>query len=132
MSVLKKIGLAVLKGTAVGTEVMQLPFVSQLLIGAATAVGGKVGAAITTGVGDFNAFSGIIATGEVMFPSINGVKTGSAKLSAAAPLVQAMVQHWAESGLPGHNKLKVDPAVFAGHCKDLTSAWANILNDFGD
>lgn len=132
MSVLRKIGQAILRGSAVGTEIMQLPFVSQLLAGAATAIGGHTGAGITTAIGDFNAVSGIIATGEVMFPSIAGSKTGSAKLTAATPLVATVVQRWAESNLPGHNKLHVDPEVFSSHCKDLTSAWANILNDFGD
>lgn len=132
MSVLQKIGAAILKGAAVGTEIMQLPFVSQMLAGAASAIGGKPGAVITTAVGDFNALSGIIATGEVMFPSIAGSKTGSQKLQAAAPLIQTTVQTWAASNLPGHNKLKVEPAVFAQHCKNLTGAWADILNDFGD
>lgn len=129
MSVLKKIGQAIVKGVAVGSEIMNFPFVSQILQGVAARIGGNVGAAIVTVQSDFNALSGIAATAEVMYP-VTG--TGSQRLAASVPMVQSVVQQWAASNLPGHNKVKVSPEKLAADVAKLQSAWVDILNDFGE
>lgn len=129
VSVLKKVGQVILKTGSVATEVMQMPFVSQILQGAAGALGPKVGGAIQTGIGDLNSVASVLGLMEVAFP---GTGTGSQKLAAASPVIGQMVLAWAESNLPGHNKLKVDPSVFGQHVTAFTSAAADLLNDFGD
>lgn len=129
-SVLKKIGQTILTASGIATEVMQFPFVSSLLTGAASKLG-ATGTAITTGIGDLNSVAQIISMMEVAFPNVNG-PTGSAKLAAAAPLVQQVILNWAQSNLPGHDIIKVDPATFAEHCAAFTSDFANLMNDFGD
>lgn len=124
MSVLKKIGQVILTAGGVASEVMGFPFVAQLL--------GKAAPAVTTGLSDLSSVAQIVSMMEVAFPSINGGKTGGQKLNAATPLVGQVVQSWAASNLPGHNKLKVDAATFTGHVQALTGAFADILNDFGE
>lgn len=128
MSVLKKIGQAIIKGAAIGSEIMNFPFVSQILQGVAGRIGGKVGADILLVQSDFNALSGIAATAEVMYP-VTG--TGSQRLAASVPMTQSIVQQWAASNLPGHNTVKVSPEKFAADLAKLQSAWVDILNDFG-
>jgi len=128
MSVLKKIGIFLAGAAADITKIMGFPFISQLL----GMIPGKIGHEVTTVAGDLNTFAGIVSVAEGMFPSIDGAKTGSAKLAAAAPLVQKSIQLWAQSNLPGHSKLRVAPEVFAGHVKACTSDFADILNDFGE
>ena len=128
-SVLKKVGQALLKVGSVATEVMQMPFVSQILNSAAGALGPKIGTAVQTGIGDLNSLASILGLAEVMIP---GTGTGSQKLAAASPVVGQIVLAWAQSNLPGHNKLKVDPAVFQQHVTAFTSSFADIMNDFGD
>lgn len=127
-SVLKKIGIVLATAGADVTKIMGLPFVSQLI----GLIPGKLGQTVQTVSGDLNQFAGFIGMAETMFPSIEGAKTGSQKLNAASPLVQKAILLWAQDNLPGHNKLLVDPAVFASHCQAFTSDLANILNDFGD
>lgn len=126
MSVLKKIGLVLLKVGSVASELMGFPFIAQLL------GQGKVAAEVKGIVSDFGTMAQSVSMAEVAFPSIAGAKTGSQKLAAAAPLVQQQMLLWAQSNLPGHNKLLVDSNLFAAHCKALTSDFADILNDFGD
>lgn len=128
-SVLKKVGQVLLKGGEIATEVMGMPFVSQLLGGAGSLLGGKAGTVITTVASDFTSIASILGFMETAFPATG---SGSQKLEAAAPVVQQIVLNWAQSGLPGHNKLKSDPTVFAVHVKALTSSFADIMNDFGD
>jgi hypothetical protein len=128
ISVLKKIGIVMVDAAADVTKVMGLPFISALL----GAIPGKLGADIRTGVGDMNTFASIVGAAEIMFPSIEGAKTGSAKLAAAAPLMQKEMLLWAQSGLPGHNKLVVPPEQFAQACEEFTQATANVLNCFGE
>lgn len=127
MSVLKKIGLVLLKVGSIATEIMGFPFVAQLLGQA-----GKAGQIATTVISDFGTMAQAVSLAEVAYPSIDGAKTGSQKLLAASPLVQQQILLWAQSNLPGHDKLKVDPTVFAGHVKSFTSSFADILNDFGN
>ncbi len=128
MSVLKKIGILLATAGADITKIMGLPFISQLL----GLIPGKLGVTVSTVAGDLNTFAGFISTAEAMYPSIEGAKTGSAKLTAASPLVAKTILLWAQANLPGHNKLLVTPEVFASHCQAFTSDFANILNDFGD
>jgi hypothetical protein len=128
MSVLKKIGIFLAGAASDITKIMGFPFISQLL----GLIPGKLGAEVTTVAGDLNTFAGIVSTAEAMYPSIAGAKTGSAKLTAAAPLVQKSILLWAESNLPGHNKIITSPELFAQHCQNFTSAFADILNDFGE
>lgn len=124
MSVLKKIGQVILTAGGIATEVMGFPFLSGLL--------GKVSPVAPTVLGDLGKVAQIVSLVEVAYPSIDGGKTGSAKLAAASPLVGQVIQSWAESNLPGHNKLKVSPTIFKAHVATFTGAFADILNDFGE
>jgi len=128
MSVLKKIGIFLEGAGADITKIMGFPFISQLL----GAIPGKLGQDVRTGVADLNTFAQFVSIGETMFQSVDGSKTGSQKLAAVSPLVQKAVLAWAQSSLPGHNKLLVAPEVFAQHCTAFTSDFADILNDFGE
>lgn len=135
MSVLKKIGIVL---ATIGTDITKflgLPFISQLL----GSIPGKLGQTVEgvvqkveTGVGDLNTFVQFIVIAETILPSVSGAKTGSAKLTAAAPLVQKEILLWAQSNLPGHNKIITSPDLFAQHCQAFTSDLADILNDFGE
>ncbi len=127
MSVLKKIGLVLLKVGSIASELLGFPFVAQLL-----GQTGKTGTVVNTVLSDFGTMAQAVSMAEVAFPSIAGAKTGSQKLEAAAPLIQQQILLWAQSNLPGHNKLLVTPQQFADHCKLLTSDFADILNDFGE
>lgn len=127
MSVLKKIGQVLLTAGSIASEVMGFPFLSTLL-GAS-----KAGAVATTALGDLSKVAQIVTVIESGFATISGAeKTGSAKLRAATPMVQQIILDWAQSNLPGHSKLKVDAPVFAGHVSAFTSAFVDILNDFGE
>jgi hypothetical protein len=128
MSVLKKIGLFLAGAASDITKIMGFPFISTLL----GMIPGKFGLEVTTVAGDLNVFAGIVSTAEAMYPSIEGAKTGSQKLTAAAPLVQKSILLWAQSNLPGHSKIITSPEAFAAHCQAFTSDFANILNDFGE
>jgi hypothetical protein len=128
VSVLKKIGLFLAGAGADITKIMGFPFISQLL----GLIPGKFGQVVTTTVGDLNTFAGFVSIAEAMYPAVEGAKTGSQKLAAASPLVQKSILLWANSNLPGHNKLIVAPEVFAAHVKSFTSDFADILNDFGE
>lgn len=127
MSVLKKIGQVLLKAGEVAGEVTGFPFLSTLLKSSpAGAVAGLV-------LGDLAKVAQIVAVIEAGYSTIDSAaKLGSAKLSAASPMVQQIILDWAASNLPGHSKLKVDGATFAGHVKAFTSAFVDILNDFGE
>lgn len=135
MSVLKKIGIVL---ATIGTDVTKflgLPFISQLL----GSIPGKLGQTVEgvvqkveNTVGDLNTFAQFITIAEAMIPSVAGAKTGSAKLTAASPLVQKEILLWAQSNLPGHNKIITSPEAFAAHCTAFTSDLADILNDFGE
>jgi len=127
LSVLKKIGQVILTAGGVASEVMGFPFLSTLLKG--SAIGGQV----LAGVGDLSSVASIVAQVEAGFAALSPTeKTGSAKLRAATPMVQQVILSWAASNLPGHNKLKADPAVFSGHVGAFTSAFVDLLNDFGE
>jgi hypothetical protein len=135
MSVLKKIGIFLALAGADITKILGLPFISQLL----GAIPGKLGqgvstvvADVRTGVADMNTIAGILSMAEMMYPSKDGSQTGSQKLAAAAPVMGKMVLAWAESNLPGHNKLIVSPEVFAAKVQAWTSDSADILNCFGE
>lgn len=132
MSVLSKIGAVLLNIGQVATSIMGLPFVSQLLGAGASSLAGKVTNTVTTGVSDLGTIAGLLGIAEAMFPATAGLKTGSAKLTAASPLVGQAILMWAESNLPGHNKIKTSPVLFQAHVTAFTSAFADILNDFGD
>lgn len=127
MSVLKKIGQVLLTAGGAASEVMGFPFLANLL-GAS-----KIGATVELGLSDLSKVAQIVSVVETSYAAIDAAgKTGSAKLAAAKPMVQQLIQSWADSNLPGHNKIKVDPSVFSGHVSDFTSAFVNILNDFGE
>jgi hypothetical protein len=123
MSVLKKIGQVLLTAGSVATELMGFPFLSTILGHTAPVVG--------TVLGDLGKVAGIISTVEVAYPSIDGAKTGSAKLQAATPLVGQIILQWAQSNLPGHSKLLVPPTTFQSHVQAFTSSFADLMNDFG-
>lgn len=123
-SVLKKIGEILLKGSAAATEIMGFPFVSQLLGQASP----KVQTIVTTAVMDLNTLAGIAALGEVVFP-LTG--SGPQRVAALAPLVQQGIILWADSHLPGHNKLK-DPEKLAAASAGMLANFADALNSFGE
>lgn len=127
MSVLKKIGQVLLTAGSVASEVMGFPFLSTLLKGS------KVGAQVAEYAGDLSSVAQIVSVVESGFAAIAPTdKTGSAKLKAAGPMVQQVILGWANSNLPGHSKLKVDAQTFSSHVGAFTSAFVDILNDFGD
>lgn len=128
-SVLKKIGTVLIDGSQIATQVLGFPFISQLLgqIKVGTGTAATVAAPV---VSDFNAVAGILSTVEAAYPTIAGAKIGSAKLVAAAPLVQQVVMSWAQSNLPGHTKV-LDPTKLATASAALASNFADILNSFG-
>lgn len=126
-SVLKKIGQVILAGSQVATQIMGFPFLTQLLSGANP----KVGQIVNTTTSDLNTIAGIISTAEAMFPSANGSKTGSMKLSAASPIIQQALLTWATSNLPGHSKIK-DPTLLAKASGEITGGFADFLNSLGD
>jgi hypothetical protein len=132
MSVLSKIGAVLLNVGQVATSVMGLPFVSQLLGAGASSLAGKVSTAVTTGVGDLGTIAGLVSIAEAMFPATAGVKTGSQKLAAVSPLVGQAILIWAQSNLPGHNKIKTSPELFQQHVTAFTSSFVDILTDFGE
>lgn len=126
-SVLSKIGQVLLTAGSVATEVMGFPFLSGLL--------GASKAGVYTGVvlGDLSKVAQIVSVVETGFAAIAPAdQTGSAKLKAATPMVQQIILDWASSNLPGHNKLHVDGPTFAGHVSAFTSAFVDMLNDFGE
>jgi hypothetical protein len=65
---------------------------------------------------------------ETAFPTTG---SGSQRVAAGAPLVQQSVLLWAQSNLPGHNKVK-DPVKLATGCSGLLGNWADIMNSFGE
>lgn len=136
MSVLKKVGIFLAGAGADITKFLGLPFISQLLGALPAKLSQDVTKAVgyvQTGVADFNTIAGIVSLAEAMYqPSNTNPKTGSQKLAAAAPIVQKAVLAWAESNLPGHTKIVTSADLFASHCQAFTSAFADIMNDFGE
>jgi len=128
MSVLKKIGIFLASASADATKFLGFPFLSQLL----GMIPGKLGSNIRTGVADLDTLTGFASIAEAAFPAIGDAKLGSQKLALASPLVQKSVLLWAQSSLPGHNKLIVPPEKFSADCQKFMSDWADILNDFGE
>lgn len=126
-SVLKKIGTVLLDGSEIAAEVLGFPFIAQL-IGAASP---KVASALQTGVADLNTLAGFVSTAEAMFPAAAGQQTGSQKLAAVTPMVQQMLLSWAQSSLPGHNKVK-DPTLLAKAAGEIAGGMADAMNAFGD
>lgn len=125
-SVLKKIGVVLLDGSKIATEVMGFPFISQLLGGIKIGTS-NVGAVATTITGDFNTLASIVSMTETMF---SGAQTGPQKLAAATPVVQQAILLWANSNLPGHNKVK-DPALLAKAAGEIAGGFADAMNSFG-
>lgn len=127
MSVLSKIGNILRTVAAVGSEIAGFPFIAQLI----GAIPGKAGAVATTAVSDFGSVAQIISIVEAGITAEAGQKTGSAKLAAATPSVQQVLLTWAQSNLPGHNKVK-DPAKLSAAAAGITSNFADFLNALGD
>lgn len=126
-SVLSKIGQVLLTAGGVATELMGFPFLGGLL--GAT----RAGSMVELGLSDLGKVAQIVSQVEVGFAAIAPAdQTGSAKLKAATPMVQQIILSWAQSNLPGHNKLKVDAQLFSNHVSAFTSAFVDILNDFGE
>ena len=126
-SVLSKIGQVLLTAGGVATEVMGFPFLSGLLGASPT------GRMVEIGLGDLSKVAQIVSQVEVGLQAIAPTgQTGSAKLKAATPMVKQVVLAWAQSNLPGHDKLKSTPEVFDNHVAAFTSSFVDILNDFGD
>jgi len=126
-SVLSKIGHVLLTAGSVATELMGFPFLAGLL-GATPA--GKIA---EIGLSDLGKVAQIVSQVEIGFQAIAPTdKSGSAKLTAAIPMVKQVVLSWAQSNLPGHSALKVDAQTFDTHVGNFTSSFVDILNDFGE
>jgi hypothetical protein len=128
VSVLKKIGTVLLDGSQIATEVMGFPFLSHL-------IGDVTDASLS---GDFSTLATIISSAEAMFPSTPpsspaavATKTGPAKLTASAPLVQQKLLAWAKKNLPGHNKIH-DQAKLNAAAAGIASNWADFMNSLGE
>lgn len=118
MTFLKKIGSIVLK--VIGIAAGLMPLIKQATpAGTAAAVEDKL----------TSAFNAVITT-EQAFTAAYGVKSGlgSDKLKAATPFVAALVQN--VDILAG--KKPKDEALFEDACTRATSAFADILNSYGD
>ena len=124
MSVLKKIGQALVKGAAIASEILGFPFISSLL----GAIPGKAGQDVAVATSDIGAIAKIVSVAEAMFQTSG---SGSQKLAAASPIVQQVLLTWAESNLPGHSKVH-DPAKLAAAAQGITSSFADFLNALGD
>jgi hypothetical protein len=127
VSVLQKIGTFFRSAAADINQILQFPFVSQL-IGLIPGPAGAVAKIVTL---DLGYFAGLVSTAEIMFPAVAGQTTGSQKLNAVMPFAQQAILTWAKANLPGHNKLLVAADVFAQHVANFISAFVQILNDFG-
>lgn len=126
-SVLKKIGQVILTAGSVAAEIGGFPFLSTLLSGS------KAGGVATAVLGDLGKVAQIVSVIETGFASLGSAPDlGSAKLKAATPMVQQIILDWASSNLPGHDKLKVDATKFSADVSSFTSAFVDILNDFGE
>jgi hypothetical protein len=126
-SVLSKIGHVLLTAGSVATELMGFPFLGSLLGATPT------GRIVEIGLGDLGKVAQIISQVEIGFTAIAPTdKSGSAKLTAATPMVKQVLLSWAQSNLPGHSSLKVDPQTFDTHVGNFTSSFVDILNDFGE
>lgn len=130
MGTLKKIGLAIVKGTAIAAEIAQMPFVAEILT---SFIPGRPGQIVQTGISDLNAVAKILAITEAGSAAVNdpAAKTGSDKLNRAAPSVQQILLTWATSNLPGHNKVK-DSAKVAEGARQVTSGLALFMEGLGD
>lgn len=118
MNWLKTVGSVALKVVGVATGLMPLVQRATVPNTQASVIEDKL-------VAGFN----VIATAEQMFQAAMGpdAKTGSQKLKAATPFIAGIVQ-----SIPiFDNKKPKDEAAFEQHCADLTSALANIFNDYG-
>lgn len=101
-----------------------LPFISPFLPGA-------VVAAIQGGSGELSAIASVVTNVEAAFANAGAAVTPSAKLAAATPQVQAIIETWLTSGLPGGAKVQ-NQAGFTKGVQDLTSAMVAILNAVGE
>ena len=124
LSVLKKIGQVLVTGGQVATQLMGFPFITSLL----GQLSPKIQQGIQTGIGDFNALAGIATMMETAFPTTG---SGSQRVAAGAPLVQQAILLWAQSNLPGHNKVH-DPSKLANAAAGILANWADAMNSFGE
>lgn len=90
-----------------------------------------VNAAIVAGTGELSAIASVVTNVEAAFANAGAAATPSAKLAAATPQVQAIVQTWLTSGLPGGAKVQNQTNFTAG-VQQLTSAMVTILNSVGE
>ena len=125
MSVLTKIGSVLRTFGAITADVLQMPFVASLLQGQP-----KVASGVATVTDALGSVTGILSLMESIFPTVNGVKGGPAKLQAATPIVGSIIQQWADSNLPGHNKVIVTPEELNARVQAWTSATADLMNCF--
>jgi len=118
MTWLKKIGLDALK---------YLPILLGLGQLAIQATPGNT--TVTRVVGDLNALPNLVVQGEALIKAAEGAKSGSAKLAAVAPGVQALLTTYVENNLPGSPKIK-NPTLAASAAAAITSGLADFLNAF--
>ncbi|MGH9594807.1 MAG: hypothetical protein ACRD5L_17080 [Bryobacteraceae bacterium] len=119
MSWLKKFGQAILKITQV---VLGIAPVVESAVPQLAAAGGKV-------VSELTQIAGVVTTAEGMFAAVAdpAAKTGSQKLTAAAPFVAQIIH--ASEFMVGKN-IK-DPDLFEKATTEITSGVADLLNSLG-
>ena len=125
-SLLGKIKDAFLSFATTGMTIVAkvLPFLSPFLPA-------PINAAIVAGSGELSAIASVVTNVEAIFANAGAATTPSAKLSAATPQVEAIVQEWLKSGLPGGAKVQNQTNFTAG-VQQLTSAMVTILNSVGE
>lgn len=119
MTFLKKLGEVVLKIIGIASGVM--PLIQPALPASAQGV-------VSTVEDKLNKSLGVIVTAEQMFAATGAVKAGSAKLQAAKPFIsQLMQQTELLVGKTPKNEQAYETAI-----TNLTSAFADVLNSYGD
>lgn len=119
MSFLKKLGTVVLKIIGIATGVMPL-------IQSALPAGAQ--GEVATIEDKLNKSLGVIVTAEQMFAAAGSTKAGSAKLMAAKPFISQLMQQ--TELLVG--KTPKNEAAYETAITNLTSAFADVLNAYGD
>lgn len=112
MTFLSKLGQFLAKAVALAVGIG--PLITPYL-------GSKSGAAVSTVVNDLTSIGQVVVQAEAMIQTSG---SGSAKLAAAAPLVQQIIQ---TSELVSGKKI-ANEALFTASCQQITSAVVGILN----
>ncbi len=130
MNFLKKLGLLLAKGADVTSEILGYGPIISIVAGILPKRAGEI---VQTGISDLTLIAKEVITAEKMLTAISGpdVKTGSQKLTAAAPGIALLMDQWATSGVLGSIKCK-DHAKADAAVKGITANMADFLSAYGD